>query len=118
MTGKLPHPAELRWSEFVQRIPHCVLSTTLKAANWSEMHCIVYPLLVGQAKSPFDSLTRRRELKLLGQRQVGEGAASRTRSERKRVVVGMQGAVSKVPQCRRMADTHSNKTLDAALCRA
>jgi dihydrofolate reductase len=114
MTGKLPHPAELRWSEFVQRTPHYVLSTTLKAVNWpqtrllqqadavrdlksqagkdiylmggarlvgsmldaglvDEMHCIVYPLLVGQAKGPFDRLTHRRELKLLGQRQVGDG---------------------------------------------
>ena len=114
MTGKLPHPAELRWSEFAQRTPHYVVSTTLKAVNWpqthllqdadavrdlkaqagkdiylmggaslvgsmldaglvDELHCIVYPLLVGQARGPFDRLTHRRELKLLGQRQVGEG---------------------------------------------
>jgi dihydrofolate reductase len=114
MTGKLPHAAELRWSEFAQRTPHYVLSTTLKAVNWSqthllqhadavrdlkaqagkdiylmggaslvgsmldaglvdEIHCIVYPLLVGQAKGPFDRLMHRRELKLLGQRPVSEG---------------------------------------------
>jgi dihydrofolate reductase len=114
MTGKLPHPDELRWSEFVQHTPHYVLSTTLNAVNWpqthllrhadavrdlkaqagkdiylmggaslvgsmldaglvDEMHCIVYPLLVGHAKGPLDRLTHRRELKLLGQRQVGEG---------------------------------------------
>jgi dihydrofolate reductase len=114
MTGKLPHLAELRWSEFVQRTPHYVLSTTLEAVNWpqthllqhadavrdlkaqagkdiylmggaslvgsmldaglvDEMHCIIYPLLVGQAKGPFDRLRHRRELKLLSQRQIGEG---------------------------------------------
>ena len=114
MTGKLPHPAELRWSEFVQRTPHYVLSSTLKAVSWpqthllrhadavrdlkaqagkdiylmggaglvgsmldaglvDELHGIVYPLLVGPAKGPFDRLTHRRELKLLSQCQVGEG---------------------------------------------
>jgi dihydrofolate reductase len=114
MTGRLPHPAELRWSEFMQRTPHYVLSTTLQTVGWpqthllrhmdavrelkaragkgiylmggarlmgsvldaglvDEMHCIVYPLLVGQAKGPFDNLMQRRELKLLGQRQIGEG---------------------------------------------
>lgn len=115
MTGKLPHPAELRWSAFVQGTPHYVLSSTLKVVRWpnthllrhadavrdlkaqpgkdiylmggaglvgsmldsglvDEMHCIVYPLLVGQAAGPFDNLMNRRQLELLGQRQVGEGS--------------------------------------------
>jgi dihydrofolate reductase len=45
----------------------------LDAGLVDEIHCTVYPLLVGQAKGPFDRLKRRRELKLLGQRQIGEG---------------------------------------------
>lgn len=114
MTGKLPHPAELRWSEFAQRTPHYVLSSTLKAVNWpqtqllpnvdavrdlkvgagkdiylmggaglvgslldaglvDEMHCIIYPLLVGPANGPFQHLTKRRELALLAQRKMGDG---------------------------------------------
>lgn len=104
MTGRRPHPAELRWSEFLQRTPHYVLSTTLKTFSWpqvhllkdadavralkvqdgkdiylmggaglvgnmldaglvDEMHCILYPVLVGQAKGPFDRLMHRRELR-------------------------------------------------------
>ena len=50
-----------------------LVGSMLDAGLVDEMHCIVYPLLVGQAKGPFDRLTHRRELKLLGQRQVGEG---------------------------------------------
>ena len=114
MTGRQPHPSELRWSEFVRRTPHYVLSTTLQTVGWpqarllrhadavrdlkaqvgkdiylmggaglvgsmldaglvDEMHCIVYPLLIGPAKGPFERLVRRRELRLLGQRQLGEG---------------------------------------------
>jgi dihydrofolate reductase len=114
MTGKLPHPDELRWSEFLQRTPHYVLSTTLQTVNWSqthqlrnadavrdlktqagkdiylmggaglagslldaglvdELHCIVYPLLVGQAKGPFAGLTQRRPLRLLSQRAMSDG---------------------------------------------
>lgn len=114
MTGRLPRPAELRWSEFAQRTPHYVLSSTLTAVQWpnvhllrhadavrdlkarpgrdiylmggaglvgslldaglvDELHCIVHPLLVGPAKGPFDRLTQRRALKLLTQRQFGDG---------------------------------------------
>jgi dihydrofolate reductase len=36
MTGKLPHPAELTWSEFAQRTPHYVLSATLPSVTWSQ----------------------------------------------------------------------------------
>jgi dihydrofolate reductase len=114
MTGKLPHPAELRWSDFAQRTPHYVLSATLPSVNWpqtrvlrhlnevselkaqagkdiylmggatltgslmdaglvDEVHFIFYPLFAGPARGPFERLTRRRELKLLSQRQLGEG---------------------------------------------
>jgi riboflavin biosynthesis pyrimidine reductase len=38
-----------------------------------EMHCIVHPLLFGQARGPFDRPMRRRELKLLGRRPASEG---------------------------------------------
>jgi dihydrofolate reductase len=38
-----------------------------------EMHFIVYPLLAGRAKSPFDSLTRRRQMELLTVRAMGGG---------------------------------------------
>ena len=30
MTGRLPHPSVLHWSEFAQRTPHDVLFTTLQ----------------------------------------------------------------------------------------
>jgi dihydrofolate reductase len=114
MTGKLPHPAELAWSDFAQRTPHYVLSASLSSATWphtrllrhvnevrelkaqagkdiylmggatlagslldaglvDEMHAIVYPLLAGPARGPFGSLTRRRDLMLLSQRQLGAG---------------------------------------------
>jgi hypothetical protein len=33
----------------------------------------LYPLLAGQAKGPFAALTQRRQLRLLSQRQMGEG---------------------------------------------
>jgi dihydrofolate reductase len=49
-----------------------LVGSMLDAGLVHEMHGVVYPLLVGQAKGPFDCLTHRRELKLLGQRQVGE----------------------------------------------
>jgi riboflavin biosynthesis pyrimidine reductase len=45
----------------------------LDAGLVDEMHCIVYPLLVGHARGPSDRLTHRREPKLLGRRQIGEG---------------------------------------------
>ncbi len=114
MTGKLPHPAELKWSDFAQRTPHYVLSATLPSVTWpqtrllrhvndvralkaqagediylmggatlagslldaglvEEMHCIIDPLFAGPARGPFECLTRRRELKLLSQRQLGGG---------------------------------------------
>lgn len=114
MTGRLAHHAELRWSEFAQRAPHYVLSTTLQTVSWpqtrllrnknavrelkaqtgkdiylmgganlvgslldaglvDEMHCIVYPLLAGPAKGPFERLAGRRELKLLSQRPLDHG---------------------------------------------
>jgi dihydrofolate reductase len=114
MTGRLPHPSELRWSEFAQRTPHYVLSTTLQSFAWpqtrvlrhadavrdlkaeagkdiylmggatmlgnlldaglvDELHCILYPLLTGQAKGPFAALTQRRQLRLQSQQQMGEG---------------------------------------------
>jgi riboflavin biosynthesis pyrimidine reductase len=50
-----------------------LVGSMLDAGLVDEMHCIVYPLLVGQAKGPFEGLTQRRELKLLNQRQLGEG---------------------------------------------
>jgi dihydrofolate reductase len=114
MTGRLPHPSELRWSEFAQCTPHYVLSSTQQGFAWpqtrvlrhadavrdlkaeagkdiylmggatlvgklldaglvDELHCILYPLLAGQAKGPFAALTQRRQLRLLSQRQMGEG---------------------------------------------
>jgi dihydrofolate reductase len=114
MTGRVPHPSERRWSEFAQRTPHYVLSTTLQTVAWpqtrmlrhtdavrelkaqpgkdiylmggaglvgsmldaglvDELHCIVYPLLAGHAKGPFERLAHRRSLRLLSQRQIGEG---------------------------------------------
>ena len=36
MTGRLPHPAELVWSDFVERTPHYVLSTTLSSVTWPQ----------------------------------------------------------------------------------
>jgi len=36
MTGRLPHPAELTWSDFAQRTPHYVLSTTLASVEWPQ----------------------------------------------------------------------------------
>ncbi len=36
MTGKLPLPAELRWSKFAGRTPHYVLSKTLVSAAWPQ----------------------------------------------------------------------------------
>ncbi|MFO6420621.1 dihydrofolate reductase family protein [Hylemonella sp. W303a] len=114
MTGRLPHPDELRWSEFTQRTPHYVLSTTLQTVSWpqtrllrhadavrelktqpgksiylmggasligsmldiglvDELHCIVYPLLLGPAQGPFEKLAHRQALKLLDQRLMDEG---------------------------------------------
>lgn len=34
MTGRLPDPKELVWSEFARRTPHYVLSSTLQRAAW------------------------------------------------------------------------------------
>ena len=45
----------------------------LDAGLVDEMHFIVHPLIAGSAKGPFDALTRRRELMLLNQRQLGGG---------------------------------------------
>jgi dihydrofolate reductase len=114
MTGRLPHPAELTWSEFAQKVPHYVLSATLSSVAWhqtrllrhanevrelkaragkdiylmggatlagslmeaglvDEVHFIIYPLIAGPARGPFECLTRRRTLKLLSQRQLGSG---------------------------------------------
>jgi dihydrofolate reductase len=114
MTGKLPHPSELAWSDFAQRTPHYVLSTTLPSVAWpharllrhvnevvelkagpgkdiylmggatlvgslmeaglvDEAHFIVYPLLAGAARGPFDGVTRRRGLKLLSQHRMDGG---------------------------------------------
>lgn len=119
MTGRLPHPAELRWSAFAQRTPHHVLSTTLQAVAWpqtrllrhvdevrelkaragkdiylmggaelvsrlldaglvDELQVIVYPLLAGPAKGPFNQLTQRRALRLLSQRPLGDGVLHMT----------------------------------------
>ena len=50
-----------------------LVGSMLDGGLLDEMHCIVYPLLVGQAKGPFDRLTQGRELKLLVQRPVGVG---------------------------------------------
>lgn len=36
MTGKLPLPAELRWSHFAGRTPHYVLSQTAASAAWPQ----------------------------------------------------------------------------------
>lgn len=36
MTGRLPHRSELRWSEFAQRRPHDLLSTTLQGFAWPQ----------------------------------------------------------------------------------
>jgi len=36
MTGKLPLPAELSWSQFAGRTPHYVLSKTLASAAWAQ----------------------------------------------------------------------------------
>lgn len=36
MTGRRPHPDELRWSDFVQRTPHYVLSTSLQTVGWPQ----------------------------------------------------------------------------------
>lgn len=40
MTGKLPNPAELKWSAFAQRTPHYVLSATLPSAAWPHTHLL------------------------------------------------------------------------------
>ncbi len=40
MTGRLAHPAELRWSEFAQRTPHYVLSTTLPSVAWPHVRLL------------------------------------------------------------------------------
>jgi dihydrofolate reductase len=45
----------------------------LDAGLVDEMHCIVYPLLVGPAKGPFGAVTGRRRLTLLQQRPLGAG---------------------------------------------
>lgn len=45
----------------------------LEAGLVDEMHCIVYPLFAGAARSPFDRLTTRRGLSLLSQRQLDRG---------------------------------------------
>lgn len=35
MTGKLPLPAQLRWSELASRAPHDVLSSTTTTPTWA-----------------------------------------------------------------------------------
>ena len=51
MTGKLPHPAELRWSEFLHRTPHYVLSTTLQTVSWPQVHLLRHANAVRDLKS-------------------------------------------------------------------
>ena len=48
-------------------------STLLDAGLVDEIHFIVYPLLAGPARGPFDAVTKRRALTLLHHRPLGEG---------------------------------------------
>jgi dihydrofolate reductase len=47
--------------------------TLLEAGLVDELHCIIYPLLVGAAKGPFDDVTKRLQLTLLHQRPLDDG---------------------------------------------
>lgn len=40
MTGRLPTPAELAWSQFAARTPHYVLSATLTSVQWPTTHLL------------------------------------------------------------------------------
>jgi len=51
MTGRRPHPAELRWSEFLQRTPHCVLSATLRMVAWPQVQLLRHADAVRDLKS-------------------------------------------------------------------
>jgi dihydrofolate reductase len=51
MTGKLPHPAELVWSDFVERTPHYVLSTTLSSVSWPQTRLLRHADQVRELKA-------------------------------------------------------------------
>lgn len=50
-----------------------LVGNMLDARLVDELHCIVYPLLIGQAKGPFEGLAQRRNLRLLAHRPLDEG---------------------------------------------
>lgn len=50
-----------------------LVGSMLDAGLVDELHCIVYPLLIGQAKGPFEGVAQRRNLRLLAHRPLGEG---------------------------------------------
>ena len=50
-----------------------LVGSLTEAGLVDEMHFIVYPLLAGRARSPFDAVTLRHDLKLLNRHELGGG---------------------------------------------